>query len=150
MTYKHPGHPHTFEAFSRLDLDGCSFAELNHLVYVDRVLSDPRYKDTAEVSMLERMTDEQLRDMLGEDVEVVEKPKPAKLLSPYPAAPPPERPRYTAPRTVSPLRYKATVWEKGRSVSLGWFMTESVRDEVVAEAKRLRSMGLPVLLAKPR
>lgn len=149
MRYKHPSHPHTFAHYDEHELHGKTFEQMNHLMYVDRVLSDPRH-NLIDPMDLECMTDEQLRDMLGADVEVVKKPKPAKLPNPYPSAPPPERPRYTAPRTISPLRYKATVWEKGRSVSLGWFMTESVRDEVVAEAKRLRSIGLPVLLAKPR
>ncbi len=99
------------------------------------------------------MSDDHLRALLGPgEIEPVKPHKQSKLSIVPPLVPmvPKPKPFYSAPRTVSPLRYKATVWENGRSVSLGWFMTESVRDEVVAEAKRLRSIGLPVLLAKPR
>lgn len=150
MKYTNPEHPHEFTHYDDRALDGLSFAELNHLMYVDRVLCDPRHSERSDIE-LERMSDDDLRAMLGES-EPVKPRKRARLPHMPPLVPviPKPKPFYSAPRTVSPLRYKATVWENGRSVSLGWFMTESVRDEVVAEAKRLRSIGLPVLLAKPR
>ena len=43
-------------------------------------------------------------------------------------------------------RYRAQVWENGRNVFLGSFLSPVERDRVVASAKLRRSMGLPVKL----
>lgn len=52
-------------------------------------------------------------------------------------------------RVPAPRRYKATIWHEGRTVALGWFLTEQVRDEVVTAARQRRAMGLPVVLPRP-
>lgn len=148
MAYKHHEHPHTFEYFTESDLDGCGFVELNHLAYIDRIMMLPRYKD-AEVSTLERMSDDQLRAMLSNE------PAPAKPAAPVaPRAPvqgspiPRVRPRTLPEWREAIPRYRAQLWHEGKPVHLGYFMTEQVRDEEVAAAKLRRDMGLPIRLTK--
>ena len=42
------------------------------------------------------------------------------------------------------VRHKATLWYKGRTVTLGRFLSEQVRDEAVEMGKTLRNMGFDI------
>ena len=131
MTYKHPLHPHEFEYFIEPDLDGCGFVELNHLAYVDRVMTAPQHRGKVDVATLELMTDEQLRSMLTT------------------AKPPRLKPERATPARVridpSIPRYRAALWVNGQSVHLGYYGSKEARDQAVTEAKQRRDIGLPVL-----
>ncbi len=39
MTYRATNHPHDFKHYDEYEVEGKSFEQLNHLMYVDRVLS---------------------------------------------------------------------------------------------------------------
>lgn len=146
MKYTHPDHPHEFTHYDDRALDGLSFAHLNHLMYVDRVMCDPRHEHRSDIE-LERMSDDQLRALLG-DGEPLRKRKAAPV-SLFPALP---RERVKRPLKHDPVppRYKAQIWWQGKNHSLGWFLTEQVRDEVVTDAKALRAMGLDPRIVQQR
>lgn len=149
MKYTHPDHPHEFTHYNDRALDGLSFSEMNHLMYVDRVMCDPRHEHRSDIE-LERMSDDQLRALLG-DSEPVRKRR-AATVSPFPAqpSPPREKLRRLPRHEPVPPRYKAQIWYQGKNHSLGWFLTEQVRDEVVTDAKNLRNMGLDPRIVKQR
>lgn len=143
-------HHHTFGYFKPRDLEDLSPTEMEHWALIDQVMLSPRHKDTADVSMLEQMSDDQLRALL-DDV----KPSKVKPSNPFP-------PREPEPPAVIPQvrervlpewrqamrKYKAQIWHEGKPVHLGYFMTEQVRDEAIAAARVRRDMGLPVRLTK--
>ncbi len=146
MKYTHPDHPHEFTHYDDRALDGLSFAHLNHLMYVDRVMCDPRHEHRSDIE-LERMSDDQLRALLG-DGEPLRKRKAA----PVSLAPTMPREKVKRPLKHDPVppRYKAQIWWQGKNHSLGWFLTEQVRDEVVTDAKALRAMGLDPRIVQQR
>lgn len=146
MKYTHPDHPHEFTHYDDRALDGLSFAQLNHLMYVDRVMCDPRHEHRSDIE-LEHMSDDQLRAMLG-DGEPLRKRK----ASPVSLAPAMPREKVKRPLKHDPVppRYKAQIWWQGKNHSLGWFLTEQVRDEVVDDAKALRAMGLDPRIVQQR
>ena len=149
MKYTHPDHPHEFTHYDDRDLEGHSFSELNHLMYIDRVLCDPRYEHLSDVE-LDRMTDDQLRALLGASEPARKrkaKPPAAQYFAP---ALPREKIKRPLKHDPVPPRYKAQIWWQGKNHSLGWFMTEQVRDEVVHDAKVLRSMGLDPRIVQQR
>ena len=50
----------------------------------------------------------------------------------------------TRPDVSRCVKHKAVFWCDGRTVSLGYFLNEVTRDEVVTMAKTLRNMGIPL------
>lgn len=91
------------------------------------------------------MSDDTLREMLGQGAQPVAPRAESMPRIPVHGAAPVRRERCPFP---APIRYKAQVWYQGRNCDLGWYMSISVRDEVVSEAKMLRAMGLDPRLAK--
>lgn len=146
MKYTHPGHPHAFAHHDEQALEGMTFEQLNHMMYVDVAMSDKRLAHIDPMD-LERMSDDKLRSLLADDSPV----RPVKRANPFPAVIEQKVPLKRAPpRYPVPPRYKAQIWYQGKNHSLGWFLTEQVRDEVVRDAKLLRNMGLDPRIAKPR
>lgn len=121
-----------------------------HLMYVDMAMAKPSMRDFDPMA-LERMSDAELIELLGADIKV-KKPEPVKIANPFPVQPakPREKIKRLPRHEPVPPRYKANIWYQGKSHSLGWFMTEQVRDEVVADAKALRAMGLDPRIVQQR
>lgn len=151
MAYRPPHCSHTFGYFTRHDLEDLAPNELEHWALIDQVMLSPHHKETADVSMLERMSDDQLRALLVDDVKPVKvkpsNPFPARASEPAPVIPQ-VRERVLPEWRRALLRYKAQLWHDGKPVHLGYFMSEQVRDEAIAAAKLRRSMGLPIRLTK--
>lgn len=118
-----------FKYHDEFQLEGLSPDQLRRLEYIDRLLDD-RFIEY-DPAYLQSLSDAELRDLVG----MLPKPcvatpvsaKPARFVNPYPV-----------------VKYKATIWHQGRTVSLGWFMSEQVRDEAVTMAKTMRNLGVPL------
>ena len=137
MRYTHPDHAHSFTHYDEHELRGKTFEQLNHLMYVDRVLSDPRH-NLIDPMDLEGMSDDELRAMLVDSTPV--------RVAPVTSAPAVKPLRVRIDPTIP--RYRAAVWANGQSLHLGYYYTEELRDQAVSEAKARRDIGLPVRLTK--
>lgn len=124
-TYQFKYHdPHQYE--------GLSPDQLLRLEYIDRLLDDKLVDH--DPSYLQSQTDEELAML----VSMLPKPRPVAPAQVAPAKPA----RWVNPYPV--VKYRAQVWINGANVNLGSFLSEQVRDEVVAMAKSMRSLGLPI------
>lgn len=124
-----------FKYHDSYDLEGMSEAELRCAELRDRILDLPEY-DEIDVSELNRMSEQELLALLAPYR--TEAPKRAPI-DPVVRAKPLQR--ASLPPVV---KYKATIWYQGRTVALGWYLTQQVRDEAVTLAKSMRAIGLPL------
>lgn len=124
-----------FKYHDSYDLEGMSEAELRCAELRDRILDLPEY-DEIDVSELNRMSEQELLALLAPYR--TEAPKRAPV-DPVVCAKPLQH--ASLPPVV---KYKATIWYQGRTVALGWYFTQRVRDEAVTLAKSMRAIGLPL------
>lgn len=147
MHYYDPELQYDFREYDGYEVAHEPLEVRRHLMYVDMAMGKPSLRDFDPMA-LERMSDADLIELLGADI----KPKPVDIASPFPVQPAKPREKIKrAPRhEPTPPRYKANIWYQGKSHALGWFMTEQVRDEVVADAKALRAIGLDPRIVQQR
>lgn len=124
-----------FKYHDSYDLEGMSEAELRRAELKDRILDLPEY-DNLDIFALNRMSEQEMRDLLGP--RRADPPKRAPI-DPVVRAKPLRR--SSLPPVV---KHRAQVWIDGRNVNLGSFLTEQVRDEALALAKSMRAIGLPL------
>lgn len=124
-----------FKYHDSYDLEGMSEAELRCAELRDRILDLPEY-DEIDVSELNRMSEQELLALLAPYRTEAPKREP---IDPVVRAKPLQR--SSLPPVV---KHKATIWYQGRTVALGWYLTQQVRDEAVTLAKSMRAIGLPL------
>ena len=107
-----------------------------HLANLERLRHDPAID----------YTEEQLETMTPEDAAVLVSmlPKPKPVAQPAPIDPVVRAKPLRRPGLPAVVKHKATMWHQGRTVALGWYLTQQVRDEAVALAKSMRAIGLPL------
>lgn len=107
-----------------------------HLANLERLRHDPAIDYTEE--QLETMTPEDAATL----VSMLPKPRPIAQRAPIdPVVRAKPLQRSSLPPVV---KHKATLWYQGRTVALGWYLTQQVRDEAVTLAKSMRAIGLPL------
>lgn len=109
---------------------------LTHLANLERLRHDPAID----------YSEEQLDELTPEDAAILVSmlPKPAPVVQRAPVDPV-VRAKPLRRASLHPVvKYKATMWYQGRTVALGWFLTQQVRDEAVTLAKSMRAIGLPL------
>lgn len=153
MIYYDPDLRYTFKEYSEHEVAHKTIEQRTHLMYVDMAIHKPSLRDFDAMD-LERMSTDELRALLGDGVKV-KKLKPAPPVNPFPQVEPEPEPVIPQVRArVLPEwrqalpKYKAQLWHEGKPVHLGYFMSETVRDEEIAAAKLRRDIGLPIRLLK--
>jgi hypothetical protein len=130
--------PHEYEpAEARGDVE-----EMMRLEKVDKVLLNPdlqhldwfQIRDASIIQL-----DEWLGESLVSQSRPARDPKPPRIKERQVA-----RRMSTRPDVPQCVKHKATIWHQGRTVALGWFMSEQVRDEAVTMAKTMRQLGIPL------